>query len=156
MFDAEELYESEMSFGDYDDEDDDDDDDDNDDEEDDDDYDNGGNKGDDDELSDAGAAVANASPDEVEAHRGMLGEVMQHMADNGIDIDEIAEDAGIATSDVDALGHDDLATLTQYVAQNHPEVLQNVADRYPAAQGLLGALTGGDGGGIGGFIKKLF
>jgi len=156
MFDAEELYESEMSFGDYDDEDDDDDDDNDEDDEDNDGYDNDNDKEDDDELSDAGAAVANATPDEVEAHRGMLGEVLQNLADNGIDIDEIADDAGISTSDVDALGHDDLATLTQYVAQNHPEVLQNVSDRYPAAQGLLGTLTGGDGSGIGGYIKKLF
>ena len=154
MRDSEELYENEMSFGDYD-EDDDDEDDDDQDEEQDDDYSEKGDT-DDDELSDAGAAVANASPDVVEAHRNMLGEVMQHLADNGIDIDEIAEDAGIHSSDVDALGHDDLATLTHYVAQNHPEVLQTVADRFPAAQGLLGTLTGGDGGGIGGFIKKLF
>ena len=155
MFEAEELYESDMSFGDYDD-DDDDDDDDHDEDEDGDHSDEGKDIDDGDDLSDAGAAVANATPDEVEAHRSMLGEVMQSLADEGIDIDEIAEDAGISTSDVDALGHDDIATLTQYVAQNHPEVLQTVSDRFPAAQNLLGALTGGGGDGIGGFITKLF
>lgn len=149
MLDVEMLYESDMSFGD------DDDDEEDDDQNEDDSDDNDNSDQDDNELSDAGSTLANATPGEVEAHRNMLGEVMQHLADNGIDVDEVAEDAGISSSDVDALGHDDLATLTQYVAQNHPEVLQTVSDRFPAAQGILSQLTGADGGGLGGFINKL-
>jgi len=144
-----------MSFGDYDDDDDDEDDDeDHDDEQDEDDD----SKSDDDgeDLSDAGAAVANASPDELEAHRSMLGEVMQHMAENGIDIDEIADDAGISTSDVDALGHDDIAILTQYISQKPSRGPSDCCR--PISRGTKSprALTGGDADDIGGFTKKLF
>jgi hypothetical protein len=43
------------------------------------------------------------------------------------------------------------------MAQNHPEAIQAVASRYPAAQGLLGTLTGGtDAGGFLGGLGKLF
>ncbi len=100
----------------------------------------------------AEAAVANAHPDEVDAHRNMIGDVLSHLSDRGIDIDAIAEDAGVSSSDVQELTHGDLAGITQYLAQNHPELLQSVSDRYPAAQGILGAVTGG--GGIGGILGR--
>ena len=98
------------------------------------------------------SAITNAAPHEQDAHRNMIGEVVQHLADNGVDVDELAEKAGIESSDVDALTHDDLATLTQYVSQHHPDLVQDVSNRYPAAQGILGALTGG----VGGLLGKFF
>jgi len=104
---------------------------------------------------DSGAsAIASASDDEADAHRNMLGDVMQKLSDNGIDVDELADKAGIDSSDVDALGHDDLATLTSYLAQHHPDLVQDAADRFPAAQGILGSITGG--GGLSGIVGNLF
>lgn len=104
------------------------------------------------DADEAEAAVANAHPDEVEAHRNLIGDVLSHLSDRGIDIDAIAEDAGVSSSDVQELTHGDLAGMTQYLAQNHPELLQSVSDRYPAAQNILGAVTGG--GGIGGILGR--
>jgi hypothetical protein len=105
---------------------------------------------------DPAAAVANASPQEVEAHRNMLGDTLQQLSDQGIDVNSLAEKAGISSADVDALSHDDIAQLTSYLSQNHPEVLQSVSERFPAAQGLLSSLTGaGDGGGaLGGLLNR--
>jgi hypothetical protein len=161
MFDADATFDSSLaadSHG-YDNTDDDDDDDDDDSDKDDDSQDDSDQDNDDsdqDGNSDSGGAtVANASADEQDAHRNMLGTAMQHLADQGIDVDEIAENAGIDSSDVNALSHDDLATLTHYISENHPEVLQKAADDFPAAHGILGALMGG-GGGVGGFFGKLF
>lgn len=148
MLDSETPFEYEISLGDYDEDDDEDEKDDSEEAYDEDDSDAG-----DDGIPTTGSALDNAAPHEVEAHRGMLGDAMQHLSEEGIDVDEIAEDAGISTSDVDALSNDDLTTLTQYVAQNHPEVLQAAADRFPAAQNLLSAITGDDG--IGGIFRKL-
>lgn len=147
MLESDLPFDFDMSRGDYDN--DDDEDDDNDDNDNDQDTDDS----DDSQTGGSGSPLDNAAPHEVEAHRSMIGEALQHLSDEGIDVDEIAEDAGINSSDVDALSNDDLATLTQYVAQNHPEVLQTVSDRFPAAQGLLSSLTGDDG--IGGIFRKL-
>jgi hypothetical protein len=148
MFDAELLNECSMSLSEYDEDDEDDDQHEDEDE-------HYGDEEDGDDTADSGTALDNAAPHEVEAHRGMLTEVMQNLQNNGIDVDEIADDAGISSSDIDSLSHEDLSTLTKYVAQNHPEVLHTVADRFPAAQGVLGAITGADGGGLGGFLGKL-
>ncbi|MGO8670010.1 MAG: hypothetical protein ACLQVD_01370 [Capsulimonadaceae bacterium] len=140
------------------------DDDEDDDEDDDQQQDDGSQDDDDSDIQDTGgassydsgdadsSAITNAAPHEQDAHRTMIGEVVQHLSDSGIDVDELAEKAGIESSDVEALTHDDLATLTQYVSQHHPELVQDVSTRYPAAQGILGALTGGMGGLLGKFF----
>ncbi len=102
-------------------------------------------------------ALANAAPEDVDAHRNMIGEALQNLSDRGIDVESLAEKAGVSSADVDAMDHDDLATMTQYVAQHHPEVMQEVTDRFPQAQGLLGMVLGGSGGqsGGGGFLGGL-
>lgn len=101
---------------------------------------------DDDEQDDASnegtSAIDSASDSEVSAHRNLIGDVLEKLSDNGIDVDELAEKAGVDSSDVDALSHDDLAGLTQYVTQHHPGIVQRIADNYPDAQGILGFFTG--------------
>ena len=69
-------------------------------------------------------------------------------------MNSLAEKAGVSSTDVDKLTHGDLAGLTKYLADNHPEALNAVGDRFPAAHGLLDSLTGG--GGAGGLLGKLF
>lgn len=96
-----------------------------------------------------------ATPVNMEEHRGMLGGVIQQLEANGINVDDLAQRVGIPTADVDALSHDDLMSLAQYVATNHPEVLQQVAENFPAAQGLLGLLGAGGAQGGGGLLGGL-
>ena len=103
----------------------------------------GDDSAEDDATAGGASALAGASGHEVAAHRNMLGDVMQNLSGSGIDVEALAERAGIDSADVDALSHDDLATLTQYVTQHHPDVVQEAAGRFPAAQGLLGMLSGG-------------
>jgi hypothetical protein len=85
-----------------------------------------------------------------DTHRGVLAGVIDELQDNGVDVDDLAERAGISSADVNALSHDDLVSLAQYVEQNHPDVLQSVASRFPAAQGMLGDVDGGSSGSGGG------
>jgi len=111
----------------------------------------GGISTEDDSTDDGASALAAAPAHEVAAHRNMLGDVLQNLSDSGIDVEELAERAGIDSADIDALSHDDLASLTQYVTQHHPEVVDEVSSRFPAAQGLLGMLSGG---GLGRFFGR--
>jgi hypothetical protein len=99
-----------------------------------------------------GSIISSAPVQEQDAHRNMLGTVLQRLNDGGIDVDELAENAGIDSPDVTTLSNDDLAMLTLYLAQNHPDVLQSVAGRFPASQNILGALTGEGGG----FLGRIF
>lgn len=99
-----------------------------------------------------GEAIANAAPHEVDAHRNMIGDALQRLTDQGIDVESLAQRAGVDSADVNELTHGDLANITQYLTQHHPEALQAVSDRYPAAHGILGILTGGGGG----FFSHLF
>lgn len=104
------------------------------------------------DLDEAEAAIANAHVDEVESHRNLIGDVLSHLTEDGYDVESIAEDAGVSSDDVQELTHGDLAAMTQYLAQNHPELLEAMSDRYPAAQNVLNAVTGG--GGIGGIVGR--
>ena len=111
--------------------------------------------------TDAGEAVENASPAESDAHKGMLGEVLDMLQSQGIDLDQLAQQYGLPHVDVDNLNGAQLAQLTQQLATQHPELLAQVAERFPAAQGILGMLTGGGsggagGGGLGGILGRLF
>ena len=99
--------------------------------------------GDSDDDTDSGAGS--------QTHRNFIGEALQHLSDRGIDVDSLAEDAGVSSADVNNLSDDDLGQLTQYIQQNHPQALQAVSDRFPQAQGILSSLGGG-----GGFLGKLF
>jgi hypothetical protein len=86
-----------------------------------------------------------AAPHEVEAHRNAIGDMLQSLSDKGIDVAKLAQQAGVSSADIDQLSHDDLGSLTVFIARNHPEVLQAVAARYPAAQGLIGMFASNSG-----------
>lgn len=100
-----------------------------------------------DTASSSGAqAVANASPAQQDAHKNMIGEALSQLSDRGIDIDALATKAGIDSSDVDELSHGDLASITGYLAQHHPEVLQQAQSQFPQANGILQSIAGSQGG----------
>lgn len=107
-------------------------------------------------------ALAGADPQQVDAHRGLLSEAMGMLQGQGVNTSALTSGAGAATSDPQQMSHGDLMQTTLALAQQHPEVLQSVAQRFPEAQGLLGsvlgggagAAQGGGGGMLGGLLSK--
>ncbi|MBV9852410.1 MAG: hypothetical protein JO250_22320 [Armatimonadetes bacterium] len=117
--------------------------------------------------ADAHQAMANAAPEEVDAHRGLIDEALGMLQGQGVNPQALANQAGVGTTDADQMSHGDLISMARTLAQQHPEVLQMVASRFPQAQGLLGSVLGGgggqaqDGGGqgggmFGGLLGKIF
>ncbi len=104
-------------------------------------------------------ALAGADPQDVDAHRGLLSEAMGMLQGQGVNTSALAGGAGASTDDPQQMSHGDLVQTTMALAQQHPEVLQSVAQRFPEAQGLLGSVLGGGAGqaegGGGGFLGGL-
>jgi hypothetical protein len=107
------------------------------------------------DQDDAADAVRSATPEEDDAHRGMLGEVLGVLQGQGIDVNQLAQQYGLPHADVGNMSPEQLVQMTQKLAQEHPEIVSEVSQRFPMAQGLLSALTGGDaGGGLGGLLGR--
>ncbi len=96
-----------------------------------------------DPQGDGAQMVDQAGGEAVDAHKNLLGEAVNLLNGQGMNLGQLAQMAGINTADVNALSAGDLVQLTQYLALNHPEILQMLAQQFPEAQGLLGLLTGG-------------
>jgi hypothetical protein len=104
-------------------------------------------------------AMANAAPHEVQAHRGLIDEVLSQLDGQGVDTQALANQAGVGTTDASQMSHGDLISMARTLAQQHPEIMQDVAQQFPQAQGLLNSVLGGQGGGggfLGGIIGKFF
>lgn len=109
-------------------------------------------------------AVAQADPEAQDAHKDMLSEALGHLGGQGVDVQGLLGQAGVGTTDPSQMSHGDLVSTTLALARSHPEVMQMVASRFPAAQGLLGSVLGGatqgaegqtDGGGmLGGLLGR--
>jgi hypothetical protein len=108
-------------------------------------------------------ALLGAAPQELDAHRNLLSEVFQTLEGQGVNTSDLAAQAGSATTDPCDMSHGDLVSTTLALAQQHPEIMQMVAQRFPETQGLLstvlgggGAQGGGNGGGfLGGLLGRL-
>jgi hypothetical protein len=113
------------------------------------------------QQDDAEQAVGQAAPEEVDAHRGLLGEAMSHLGGQGVDVEGLLGQAGVGTTDPSQMSHGDLVSSTLALARAHPEVMAQIAQRFPQAQGLLGSVLGGAGGGgqsggmLGGLMGRL-
>ena len=82
----------------------------------------------------------------TDEHRNAIGELLQQAADRtGLPISDFMGQVGLNTADVNELTHGDLLQAAQYLMQNHPELVQEVAGRIPALQGLLGLIGAGGG-----------
>ena len=97
----------------------------------------------DDGQGDATQAVAQADPEAQDAHKDMLSEALGHLGGQGVDVQGLLGQAGVGTTDPSQMSHGDLVSTTMALARSHPEVLQMIASRFPAAQGLLGSVLGG-------------
>jgi hypothetical protein len=100
---------------------------------------------------DATQTMAQAAPEDVDAHRGLLSEVMSQLGGQGVNVQSLLGQAGVGTTDPSQMSHGDLAATTMALAREHPEVMTEVANRFPEAGGLLNDVLGAGGqGGAGG------
>lgn len=97
----------------------------------------------DDTQGDAAQAVAQADPEAQDAHRNLLSEALGHLGGQGVDVQSLLGQAGVGTTDPSQMSHGDLVSTTLALARSHPEVVAMIAQRFPAAQGLLGSVLGG-------------
>jgi hypothetical protein len=82
----------------------------------------------------------------TEEHRNAIGDLLQQVAERtGLPVGDLLGQVGLNASDVDQLGHGDLLQAAQYLMRNHPELVQEVAARVPALQGLIGLMGAGGG-----------
>ncbi|MGI4789039.1 MAG: hypothetical protein ACRYFS_09335 [Janthinobacterium lividum] len=111
----------------------------------------------DDTQGDATQAVAQAAPEEVDAHRGLLSEVLGQLGGQGVNVQSLLGQAGVGTTDPSQMSHGDLVSTTLVLARSHPEVVTEVANRFPEAGGLLNDVlgAGGQGGSGGGMLGGL-
>lgn len=105
--------------------------------------------------ADATQAVAQAAPEDVDAHRGLLGEIMGQLGGQGINVQSLLGQAGVGTADPNQMSHGDLVSTTLALARAHPEVVTEVANRFPEAGGLLNDVLGVGGQGGGGMLGGL-
>ena len=110
---------------------------------------------------DGAQAVAQAAPEEVDAHKSMLSEALGMLGGQGVNVQSLLGQAGVGTTDPSQMSHSDLASTTMALASQHPEILAMVSSKFPQAAGLMGMLTGGqaaqeaEGGGGGGMLGGL-
>jgi hypothetical protein len=112
---------------------------------------------DDQAQGDATQAMAQAAPEDVDAHRGLLSEVLGHLGGQGVNVQSLLGQAGVGTTDPSQMSHGDLAATTLALARSHPEVVTEIANRFPEAGGLLNDVlgAGGQGGAGGGMLGGL-
>ncbi|BDI29700.1 hypothetical protein CCAX7_17510 [Capsulimonas corticalis] len=102
------------------------------------------------------AQILSSSPEADQQQRGLLQEVMNVLSSRGVDPGAVAQQAGVPSANPSHLPHQDLIALTQHLLQQHPEIVQQVAQRFPAAQSILGMLGGQAGEDVlGGLLGRL-
>lgn len=103
------------------------------------------------DMGQAEQAVAQAPPEEVDAHRNLLQQAMGMLQGQGVDTNALTAQAGASTANPQAMSHGDLVQTTLALARQHPEIVAMVAQQFPQARGILNmALGGGQAGGSGG------
>ena len=118
------------------------------------------NQDDDQAQGDPTQVMAQAAPDEVDAHRSLLSEALGQLGGQGVNVQSLLGQAGVGTTDPSQMSHGDLAATTMALAQAHPEVMTEVANRFPEAGGLLndvlsaGGQSGAGGGMLGGLLGR--
>jgi hypothetical protein len=102
------------------------------------------------------AQILSANPEADQQQRGFLQEAMSVLSSQGVSPDAVAQQAGVSSANPSQLPHQDLIALSMHLLEQHPEVVQQIAHRFPAAQGVLGMLGGQSGESmLGGLLGRL-
>ena len=100
--------------------------------------------------------LAQAAPEEIDAHKSFLQTALSELSGQGVNVSGLLGQAGVGTTDPNAMSHGDLLATTLALARQHPEVVAMVAARFPQAQGLLSSVLGtGTGQPAGGALSGL-
>ena len=107
--------------------------------------------------ADATQALSQAAPEDVDAHRNLLSQALGMLSGQGVDTQSLLGQAGVSSADPSQMSHSDLVSTTIALARSHPEVVTEIANRFPAAGGLLNDVLGAAGGqgGGGGMLQGL-
>ncbi|HEX5323279.1 MAG TPA: hypothetical protein VFW40_05790 [Capsulimonadaceae bacterium] len=90
-----------------------------------------------------GANTVNQAPEpQVDAHRNLLSEAFQMLGQQGGAPAHIAQQAQVSTTDPHAMNAEELVRTTLALARSHPQIVEEVASRYPQAQPIVGAILG--------------
>ena len=108
-------------------------------------------------------AMAQAAPEEIEAHKGFLQAALGELGGQGVNVAGLLGQAGVGTTDPNAMSHGDLLATTLALARQHPEVVAMIAARFPQAQGLIQSVLGSSvlgtqqptGGALGGLLGRI-
>jgi len=104
---------------------------------------------------DATQVMSQAAPEDVDAHRNLLSQALGMLSGQGVDTQSLLGQAGVGSTDPSQMSHDDLVSTTIALARSHPEVVTEIANRFPAAGGLLNDVLGAGGAGGGGMLQGL-
>ncbi len=102
-------------------------------------------------------ALAQAAPEEMDAHKSFLQDALGELGGQGVNVAGLLGQAGVGTTDPNAMSHSDLIATTLALARQHPEVVAMVASRFPQAQGLITSILGTGqpaGGALGGLLGQ--
>lgn len=104
-------------------------------------------------------AMAQAAPEEIDAHKNFLQAALGELSGQGVNVAGLLGQAGVGTTDPNAMSHGDLLATTLALARQHPEVVAMIASRFPQAQGLIQSVLGGStqqptGGALGGLLGR--
>ncbi len=88
-------------------------------------------------------ALAQAAPEEIDAHKNFLQAALGELGGQGVNVAGLLGQAGVGTTDPNAMSHGDLLATTLALARQHPEVVAMIAARFPQAQGLITSVLGG-------------
>lgn len=104
---------------------------------------------------DATQVMSQAAPEDVDSHRNLLSQALGMLSGQGVDTQSLLGQAGVSSTDPSQMSHDDLVSTTIALARSHPEVVTEIANRFPAAGGLLNDVLGAGGAGGGGMLQGL-
>lgn len=87
-------------------------------------------------------ALAQAAPEEIDAHKSFLQTALGELGGQGINIAGLLGQAGVGTTDPNAMSQSDLLATTLALARQHPEMVAMIAARFPQAQSLIASILG--------------
>jgi hypothetical protein len=79
---------------------------------------------------------------QAEQRSGLAGSLLGALFNRGVDRQQVMQGAGVGTLDPDRMSSGDLASVSQWAQQNHPQAFGYTAAQYQREPGILSSLLG--------------